>query len=348
VFYPWAHISYETAIIMGIHGNFIALCILLYLVLVRDRKDGLLASVCFLVYILNFNPIRLTLDYGQINLWTTVFICLFIYGYTARRHPAWTGLSLACAVVLKIYPAGLLAYLVLKRQWKAIGWCCAGIAACYGLAAVTIPPNIWEAWWEAVGSRGSYGDAPVGLFTPAGPWNQGMQGLVMRLFTDNQFNVALFHSPALAKGLTYTLALFILGLGGALLWWRDRRGLGDAEELELGMMLVVMVVVVPLSWVHHTVMILPGIIAAARALWGSERKGLWLLFFISACIVAWPWACFPQERFRLFWGGPTLLLGSIRLFGLFGLLGVMWTLLYKPLRGVSGKPRPAGAAQAMP
>lgn len=342
VFYPWAHISYDTAIVMGIHGNFIALCLLLYLVVVKGREDSLIASICFLVYILCYNPVRLTLDYGQINLWTTVFISLFIYAYVARKHPAWMGLSLACAILLKIYPAGLLAYLVLKKQWKAIGWCLAGIGGCVVLAVATIPWPIWEAWWEAVGSKGSYGDAPLGLFTPGGPWNQGLQGLIVRIFTDSQFNVALFYSPVLSKVVTYTLALLILGSAGALIWLRDRRGLNDAEELELGLMLVVMVLVVPLSWAHHTVMIIPGIVAAARVLQSSTRKWLWVLFFISACVVAWDWRCFPQERFRLFYGGPTLLLGSIRVFGLIGLLITMLTLLFDPLRKARGEVEGAG------
>lgn len=332
VFYPWSHISYDTARTAAIVGNLIALCVLLYLIVVKDREDRLIASICFLVYILCFHPVRRTLDYGQINLWTTVFICLFIYGYVGRKRPALTGLSLACAVILKIYPAGLLAYLVLKRQWKAIAWCAAGIVACGAIGLITVPWSIWESWWQAVGSRGAYGDAPVGLFSPAGLWNQGLHGLVVRTFTDNQFSLALYHSPVLSKVVTYTLALLILGGAGGILWLRDRRGLKGAEELELGCMLVVMVVVVPLSWVHHAVMILPAIIAMARALLVTSRRWWWVLFAVSACIVGWSWAWLPEEDFRLFWGGPTVLLGSIRVFGLLGLLIVILAWLAEPLR----------------
>lgn len=338
IFYPWSLMSYHTAIIVGNLGNQIALCVLLYLLIVRNRKDSPVLSVCLLLYVINFHPVTMTMDYGQVNLWTTVFICLFMHACIARKSSALTGLSLACAIIFKIYPACLLAYLVLKKQWKAIAWCAAGISGCALVALITIPWHIWEAWWETVGSRGLYGGCgPVGIFSPAGPWNQGFNGLMMRIFTDSQFNVALIHNPTLGKVLAYGLSLVAVGMGGGLLWLRDRRGLNDAKELDLGLVLVITSLVVPLSWIHHNVMLLPAIAATARQLCITPRRSTWSLFVLSACALAWNWSCLPDEGLMLFRGGPSMLIGSLRLYGLIGLLLTILMLLYEPLR----KGRPA-------
>ena len=338
IFKPWAHMTYNTALIVSNTGNQVALCVLLYFLIVRKRTDSQLISVCLLLYIMNFYPVRMTLDYGQINLWTTVFICVFIHATLARKSPALMGLSLACAVVLKIYPGCLLAYLIVKRQWKAIGWCMGGMAAVVGLALVMVPWHIWESWWGCVGSRGLYGGSgPIGIFSPGGPWNQGLNGLMMRIFTDSQFSVALIPFPEVGKVLTYTLALLVLGTGGGLLLWREYKGIRDEEELELGLVLVMMSLVVPLSWVHHGVMLLPALIPAARRLFNPGRRWVATVFVMSACALAWEWDCFPDEHFRLFQGGVPMLLGSMRAFGLIGLFVAIMAMLAEPWRQAKDK-----------
>jgi len=199
---------------------------------------------------------------------------------------------------------------------------------------VTVPWHIWESWWMSVGSRGSVygGTGPVGIFSPAGSWNQGLNGLLMRVFTDNQFNTAIIRSPQLGKTVTYLVSLATLIVGGGILLARDRRGIEEDRELEIGLVLVMMSVVVPLSWVHHAVMLLPAIFAAARRLVDVPRTFTWALFCLSAFGLAWNWDWFPDEHFRLFRGGWSMLLGSMRAFALLGLLIVVVLLLAEPWR----------------
>lgn len=333
IFYPLSLMSFDTAKLAVILGNQIALCVLLYLLIIKNSRDSTALSVCLLVYVMIFHPVQLTMDYGQINFVTTIFICLFIHSYLTRKSDASIGLSLACASILKLYPACLLAYLCMKGRWKAVGWFLSAMVTCLGLALLTVPREVWGAWWHAFGSRAGYGGNTVeGLFAQAGPWNQGVHGMLMRIFTDSEFNVAIIQNADMGRLLTYLCSVLLVGTCGALIWLRQRRGVSEDSELEIGLVLVTMVAIVPLSWIHHGVMMLPAIIVAARRLYANPAHQAAPLFLASACILAWDWSCLPDPDLWIFHGGASVLLGSLRVFGLLGLFTTMVILVSDPLR----------------
>ena len=333
IFYPFTHMSYYGAKVTSAVGNQLALVLLVYLLVLRDRRnESQVLSICLLVYILSFHAVWLTLLYGQLNFWTTVFICLFIRACWKNQSNAWTGLTLTFAMVWKIYPGLLIAYLVLKRKWGAIAWCLGGLAAFFVLGLVTIPWEIWESWWATVGSRAAYGsDGPVGLFSPAGPWNQGLNGIFNRIFTNNQFNIALVDSTRLAKLFTYGLSAVFAGICAAILWSRNRRGIEDEPELEMGYVLALMSVIVPLSWTHHYIMLLPAIAAGTRYLFKHPRPLTITLFCLSAFGLAWDWSIFPQHM-KILKGGASILLGNMQGYALIGLMISIALMLSEPLR----------------
>jgi hypothetical protein len=332
IFYPLSRVSFETAKDLVVHANQIALLLVLYLLVLHGRDEPLLVSVFLLVYMLNFHPSWWTLRLGQTNFWTTLFVCLFMEAYKRRRSSAWLGLTLAGAIVWKAYPGLLFGYLALKRKWAAMAWCVAGLGLCGVVGLLTIPWDIWEAWWATVGSRAAYrAEGPVGLFSPAGLWNQGLNGICLRLFTSNEFSVAVYDSPWLAKASTYALSALFLGGGFALLWLRDRRGWGGEEELEMGLVLAVMSVVVPLSWLHQSVLLLPAIAAGIRHLFQHPRGPTVVLFCLSIFLLAWDFTLLPNDL-ELFAGGYSLLLGSFVGFARIGLMIALGIMLLDPWR----------------
>jgi hypothetical protein len=311
IFYPLSLVSLETAKDLVVYGNQIALLLVLYLLILHGRDEPLVVPVCLLVYMLNFYPSWLTLQLGQTNFWTTLFICLFMEAYVRRRSSSWLGLTLAGAIVWKAYPGLLFGYLALKRKWAAMAWCVGGLGLCVVVGLLTIPWETWESWWANVGSRAAYGEkGPVGLFSPAGPWNQGFNGIFQRLFTNNEFTVAIYNSPFLGTVVTYVLSALFLGGGIALIWLRDRRGWTGEDELEMGFVLSIMSVIVPLSWLHQSVLLLPAIAAGTRYLFKHPRGLTVVIFCLSTFAVAWDWTLLPTDL-RLFLGGYSVLLGSV-------------------------------------
>lgn len=64
-------------------------------------------------------PVKLTLANGQINHFVLLLICLSLYS-TAKKRNLVAHLSLAAAVLLKVYPVVLLIPLVLQKKWRAL------------------------------------------------------------------------------------------------------------------------------------------------------------------------------------------------------------------------------------
>lgn len=216
-----------------------------------------------------------------------------------------------------------------------MAWCVGGLGLCFVVALLTVPWEIWESWWASVGSHPAYGDeGPVGLFSPAAPWNQGLNGIFQRLFTNNEFTVAVYNSPLLGKVVTYALSALFLGGGIALLWLRDRRGCDGEDELEMGLVLGIMSVIVPLSWQHHSVLLLPAIAAGMRYLFQHPRGSTVVIFCLSIFSLAWDWTQLPTDL-RLFMGGYSVLLGSVVGFARIGLVISLGIMLVDPWRGTS-------------
>ena len=73
------------------------------------------------------NALLRTLRHGQINLWILDLSLLGIL--LAQRAPLLSGVAIAFAAHLKLYPLILLVPLAVVRRWQAIAWTLAGFAA---------------------------------------------------------------------------------------------------------------------------------------------------------------------------------------------------------------------------
>ena len=104
----------------------------------------------------------------------------------------------------------------------------------------------------------------------------------------------------------------------------------------MGLVLAVMTVVIPLSWLHHSVMLLPAIAAGARHAFKHRRPLIVGLFLVSAMLLAWDLSALPPERLRLLQGGMSLLLGSAAGFARLGLVISIGAMLIEPWRKQPG------------
>ncbi len=94
------------------------------------------------VLLLVNNPLLRTLRNAQNNLWVLDLSLLAIV--LAQRMPFVSGLSLAVAVHIKLYPLVLLLPLALARCWRAVGW---AVLACAAILFVqTDFARDWTLW----------------------------------------------------------------------------------------------------------------------------------------------------------------------------------------------------------
>ncbi len=343
-FLPYSWFSYDFVKAAVLVVNHLSLLALLYLLLLRILHVGMPADrpgparpgaplagwpllPLLILYMLQFHPVAVTLDHGQINLTVLLLLSLFWIALRERRREALTALPLAGAILLKNYPAIFLPLLVLRRRWRAAAWATAYVAAVMGLSWFVVPRQAWRDWVRLVLPTGGYGQDPLGLLPPAMPWNQSVNGFAARLFL-NPTEAPAAQTPWAAKALPLAAAAVVLGV---LVWLavrltrrRETRYLND----EFATALLAMFLVAPLSWEHHLVFVLPAaLLALIHLLTGNPSTrsalGLGLVLFV----LAWP----MEFLFRLPTSGLVGLLVSLKGYA----VAALWVYFVRRLWKVS-------------
>jgi hypothetical protein len=250
-----------------------------------DRLRDLTLAVA-VVYLLLFDPAMVTLGVGQVNLIVLPFLFLALAGMRSGAKPWLIALPLSIAILLKTYPAVLLLPLLFRGQWKAIVLTCGFYGVYAAAAALTVPWEVWPAWFTDVLPNGGYTKA---IGAAAAPWNQNINAFVCRLFLENPWGEAPLRFPAVAAPLANVLGLTVLG---ATAWFAFRetrrnpgRTMGDAE---IAAFLLMIFLIAPLSWEHHLVYILPAAVLAIAVLIKGEVRGAAAPLLLAALfVIAW-------------------------------------------------------------
>jgi alpha-1,2-mannosyltransferase len=215
---------------------------------------------------LNYGFVRTILN-GQINL--VVLLLILLAGSTAgqRRWALLTGLALAGAILLKTYPVVLLALFVLRRDWRVVGACLGGVAAVTLASAAFVPATAWSGWLHNVVPTGGWGTPVFMLFEPSHYANLSLNGLLSRLLDSGTVGLLAFPLTALVLGVTF-----------AVLWRLRDLEARAFHDWAFPITLVATFLVAPLSWYHHAVFLLPGLLLLVGE--AAKRQGM-----PSACLV---------------------------------------------------------------
>ena len=122
------------------------------------------------------------------------FFMVAAFYFHLKNRPAAAGFSLACAVLLKVFPLVLLAYFVLRRQWRAV----LATAGALVLLGIVLPSLYWgwqfnldqiARWIDVVGhpaimenaERAQKSSLYSQLLNAAKPRNQSLEALFLSL-----------------------------------------------------------------------------------------------------------------------------------------------------------------------
>ena len=201
-----------------------------------------------------------TLQAGNVQLLFLVQSAAAILLFERRRH-AVGGLLLAYAIVSKLYPGVLVLYLLLRRDWRAVGWTA---AAALALSLVTLADLGWTPFAAFLDHLPKIlsGEAFPGLSRPpALAINQSIPGLVFKLGLFGVPNMGF--AAARVVGWIYTAILV-----AAIVWFVRRQ---SDRRLD------------PLVWI--AVLILATLRSPFLPGYGAFPS-LWLAVLIAG--VAWP------------------------------------------------------------
>ncbi|MBQ1049344.1 DUF2029 domain-containing protein [Micromonospora sp. C51] len=280
VMLPMAYLSWHAAIVVSVAAGVVTSAVLIWWLLDPvSRRAGWTRWFAFAValcLVAAFEPMRETINFGQVNT-----LLLFLVAVDLLRllpgGSRWAGIGIGLATAIKLTPGIFIVYLLVTGRWRAAVTASGTATAATVLAAALFPDASREFWTSALWNTGRVGEL-------AFVSNQSLRGVVARLDPEN---------PS-------TLAWLLLVAATLVLWaWRSRvaASVGD-EATGLALTGAVMCLVSPVTWVHHLVWLLPGLLLlvdrgmAARP--GGRRRRVLLAcatigyaFLISRIVWAW-------------------------------------------------------------
>lgn len=208
------------------------------------------------LFMLVYFPCADTLKNGQVNL--LVLICLLpcLFPQAGRWRQWAAGVLFACAVMLKVYVLLLLPILIWYRRWQETGSAILTMLLLAGGSLLLLPAGLWQDWF-ALGGRAGYGTGVAQVLTV--PFNQSFNGFFIRQFL-------YLRSGGGASSWIFGIYVVVAVHAAAAAWLlvlRLGRGMATLSPA-LALVLLLVNLIAPLSWIHHYVFALPALLWAAH------------------------------------------------------------------------------------
>ncbi|MBI1917916.1 MAG: DUF2029 domain-containing protein [Planctomycetes bacterium] len=200
------------------------------------------------VVLLPCQPFWHQMIHGQLNL--LLFLLLTGTWVAARRgHPGMAGTFLGTATAIKLFPAFLFLYFLLRRQWWALVSGAATLFVWGGLAVVVLGPQAYQDYCrEALPSAALY----------RSDWhNLSLTGISCKLFDTRKRIPPVeirpwIESPPLAFA---GMVLTGLAVGGALALLIPHLRPGRETDRGFGLTIIGMLLVSPITWDHYLLLL---------------------------------------------------------------------------------------------
>ncbi len=253
-------------------------------------------------FLVNFGPIVSGLQRGQLSALLFMLMVEAFWWYH-RGRMAHSGMFVALAAALKVYPALLILPLVVRREWRGLAAFLGGLAALWIVVPMMArgPQVGWEAtrqWTSAILlpflTDGSYADREVfAHFNQFSPSNQSLFGFFARWLTGDalpagdSFPLSLaWISVAAARGLGLAASGVVVVAIAVLALRRSERG-GVREALLWCLPMLAANFVSHIAWHHYyTVLAMPYALAAVRITTGLPHwRRTWLAWALGLALL---------------------------------------------------------------
>ena len=258
-FEPLTWLSPLPAYWLWIAMNIVFLATALYLLLDRLPKDTDLRLALLGLAIL-YAPITYNFYYAQTQILILLLLILFMRWLGSGRH-ALAGFMLALAALLKVFPAILIGYLLLRRQGKAIVYVGLGLIV-GGVVTLTL-----------VGVELSLHFFQVLPFLTSPYWlsssdNVALDAMVSRLFW--------FSANSDGPGVEFVRRAAVVTAELAVMALTVRATLGssrlsdNSDEHVIALWIVTAILLSPTAWIHYLVLLLmPFAVLLRQRLYGG-------------------------------------------------------------------------------
>lgn len=225
---------------------------------------ALVAAACIVLL-----PFRANLEFGQINFLVLLFLAISFF-FFSRRADFVAGAALALAVLIKVTPAVVLVFFLVEKRLDALRGFVLGLAAGVVVSLILGGVQPWLDFLHFLPNMG-YAKNVAGGFHPAIIANFSLAGFFLRLFPGDAASVRL---ATIASVLILLAVLLFIHLQ-----YRSERN----EQVFALPYLIVMIVASPVAWLHHVIVLYPGMVFAVRhCLAMREWRGNLFAFLLAA------------------------------------------------------------------
>jgi len=236
-------------------------------------------------------PVRNTLDYGQVNVLLMALVTLDCL----TAGPRWPrGALVGLAAAVKLTPAAFVLFFLLRRDYRAAGTACASFAACTA-AGFLFAWHDSVVYWTSIILQS---DRPG---SPDYAANQSIAGVLARAGADP-------HSPAGTAGwLALSAVVLVVACRGM-----RHAFVRSADAWALSLNAFAALLISPISWSHHWVWGEPAMLLLALHSYRRRRRGgLVVAVFGLVVFAAAPQWWFPSGGNReLHWAAWQQVLGD--------------------------------------
>ncbi len=285
-------------------------------VMARTFGGGALTVAGMTFLAMTFQPVRNTLDLGQVN--ALVFAVLVIFLALYRSGHQWTaGVALGVASAIRFHPALIILYLCWRRQFRVAGLALATAAGITAVAVMAFGVAETLTYFRDVAPKFGTPLISVENHSLAGFVATTMQALGITAVSETG-------SPWLAR----MTALMVVALSALALPKTSPRPGSRGGDLELALILVAIPLATPNATVNHLIAILPAVWILMREY--LERPGAdGLVQPVLAGVALLAIGAVDDFYAHPALGtGPLVLVAQIKFYG----LAVLWALLVWRLR----------------
>jgi alpha-1,2-mannosyltransferase len=246
--------------------------------------ERVLLAVALAIWLI---PVQTSIDFGQLDVPILLLLLLARDLYRRPGGEVWCGVAIGVAACLKPSPVVLLAFFLVRGDWRVIGGAVGAAVVHLVVSSALLGPGAWFDW--------AFNVLPHLLGGSTNYANHTFNGLSYHLFADPQLLHSLAPPPPLlgARALAQVLNLAALGGAAWLVWKCARRGRDLSFELGYGLFALVMLVTSSLSWEHYYTWVLLPIAALLMpgADWFRGPRD-------------WPWAALGLAAYGLIIATP--------------------------------------------
>jgi len=234
---------------------------------------------------------------GQVNSFIFLLLAVSLTALNARL-PLAAGFCLAVVIMIKPQPILVIPYLLLIRRWKTAAATLLCLAAGVTVTTEIIGRSYFMYYIKEILPTFSMQSTSFPPILINAPPNSSVQGAVSRILSDSPWTSAALHLPG--AQIIVTRLLVVCLLAATAIFLRHRRHQSPpfiTAWIDIGWVLLLSLLVSPLTWDHHFVILPIFVIPLVDTMIRSHRNGL-----AGGCLLAgWILLALPMEPMNPFW-----------------------------------------------